>query len=46
MVKRFVLGLLALALLMTGPASSLLAEQHTTITADGGNGSNYGKGGG
>lgn len=46
MRKVFILGLLALALLTAGPASGLLAAQHTTITADGGNGGNYGKGGG
>jgi hypothetical protein len=46
MRKLFVLSLFALALLTAGPASSLLAGQHSTITADGGNGGNYGKGGG
>jgi hypothetical protein len=46
MVKLFVLGLLALALLTAGPAASLLAAQHITLSADGGNGGTYGKGGG
>jgi hypothetical protein len=46
MRRLLVFGLLALALMTAGPASSLLAAHPTTITADGGNGGNYGKGGG
>jgi hypothetical protein len=48
MKKVLVLGLLALALFTAVPASSLLAEQNrsNTLSADGGNGSTYGKGGG
>jgi hypothetical protein len=44
-MRKFVLGLLALAALVAAPSVTLVASNHSTIVADG-SGNGYGKGGG
>jgi hypothetical protein len=44
-MRKFILGLLALAALVAAPSTTLIATNHSTLVADG-NGGGYGKGGG